>query len=91
MNLQRSPLHGAHGWALLALLIVIDIFAADSETLTMACHRALKRNPAAVVLVIAATALHLIFGADRRYSRVDPFRFVELARLYTGGAVRKYP
>jgi len=77
---------GAWGWAAVAaLILVFDLAAPEDETLTDACHRALRKHPWMVVLLVASTTLHLLLGWDNRYSRVDAFRAIGGARRYTRG------
>lgn len=77
-------MRGAWGWAAVAaLILVFDLAAPEDETLTDACHRALKRRPGTVITLILVTALHLLIGWDNRYSRVDAFRAIGGARRYT--------
>lgn len=85
MNIQRSPLKGAHGWAILAgLIVAIDLTAPPGETLSESCWAWIKRNPTTTILVVAATALHLLLGWDPRYSRIDAFQALALVRSRTG-------
>jgi hypothetical protein len=81
-NLQRSPLRGRHAWVLVALTILaIDLTAQPDETLTAACHRALKRQPFLTGVAIGVTSLHLAFGSSK-YRRIDCYRVIEALRRW---------
>ena len=74
-------MRGAYGWIVVAAIIVlIDLIAPDDETLSATCWRALKRQPATVVVLVSVTALHLLLGHHPRYSKIDIYRALEEGR-----------
>ena len=91
IDLHKSPVKGAHGWAIVVgLILLVDLTAKDEQTLTAACHRAMKTHPHLVVSVLVLTLLHLTLG-HTRYAKFDIYRLIELLRRWTTVLVPDYP
>lgn len=79
-NLHRSPVKGHHAWAIVVgTILLIDITAQDEQTLSAACWRAQKRNPALVWAALILTLLHLALG-HTSYARIDIYRLIAILR-----------
>lgn len=66
---------GEQGWLLLlALVVAIDLTAAEDQTLSDAVHRARRRYPPLIWLGIAVTVYHFLAGDHATLGRYDTYR-----------------